>query len=175
MNINYSFADTYYGEVLIASVDSGICYLAFVDDGHEQALSELRHHFSGALFHEQMDSFQEEGLKVLSDRTIENGFRGKLVFEGSQLQLKVWEELLKIPVGKLTTYGEIARSIGLPKASRAVATAIGQNRIAVLVPCHRVIRSDGKLGGYHWGMERKKKLIAWETVSLATLEAHNIK
>lgn len=163
INLNFSFAVTFHGEVLIASTQLGVCYLAFVDDGHEQALSELQRRFPGMLFHEQMDSFQEESLIFLSETVWKDKTALMLDIAGTEFQRKVWQELMKIPVGELTTYREIAQSIGLPKASRAVGTAIGQNPIAILIPCHRVIRSDGTLGGYHWGLERKKKLIEWET------------
>jgi AraC family transcriptional regulator of adaptative response/methylated-DNA-[protein]-cysteine methyltransferase len=86
----------------------------------------------------------------------------KLHLKGSPFQLKVWETLLKIPMGKLTTYGAVAKQIQLPKASRAVGTAIGENPVAFLIPCHRIIQSTGAFGGYHWGSIRKTAMIGWE-------------
>jgi AraC family transcriptional regulator of adaptative response/methylated-DNA-[protein]-cysteine methyltransferase len=82
---------------------------------------------------------------------------------GSDFQLKVWESLLKIPMGKLTTYGTIAKQIGNPKAARAVGTAIGSNPVAFLIPCHRIIQSSGITGGYMWGPTRKTAIIGWES------------
>ena len=86
--------------------------------------------------------------------------------KGTEFQLKVWETLLKIPVGQLTTYGNIAREIQMPQASRAVGTAIGDNPVAFLIPCHRIIQSTGILGGYHWGTTRKAAIIGWEAAQL---------
>ena len=90
----------------------------------------------------------------------------KLYLKGTPFQLKVWETLLKVPVGKLTTYGAIAERIGQPSASRAVGTAIGSNPIAFLIPCHRVIQSSGVLGGYRWGTTRKTAIIGWENAQV---------
>ena len=86
----------------------------------------------------------------------------KLHLKGTDFQLKVWETLLKIPVGGLTTYGDIAVGINNPRACRAVGTAVGENPVAFLIPCHRVIRSSGELGNYHWGEIRKTAIIGWE-------------
>jgi AraC family transcriptional regulator of adaptative response/methylated-DNA-[protein]-cysteine methyltransferase len=86
----------------------------------------------------------------------------KLHLKGTPFQLKVWEALLKVPMGRLTTYGTIARQIALPTASRAVGTAIGDNPVAFLIPCHRIIQSTGLFGGYHWGSLRKTAIIGWE-------------
>lgn len=88
----------------------------------------------------------------------------KLHLNGTAFQLKVWKALLAIPVGQLTTYGELASKIGKPKAARAVGTAIGKNPMAYMVPCHRVVQSDGGLGGYRWGKKRKRKIIEWEII-----------
>jgi AraC family transcriptional regulator of adaptative response/methylated-DNA-[protein]-cysteine methyltransferase len=94
----------------------------------------------------------------------------KLHLKGTAFQLKVWETLLKIPMGKLTTYGSIARQIQVPKASRAVGTAIGDNPVAFLIPCHRIIQSTGVIGGYHWGAIRKTAIIGWEAAHTDTTD-----
>jgi AraC family transcriptional regulator of adaptative response/methylated-DNA-[protein]-cysteine methyltransferase len=86
----------------------------------------------------------------------------KLHLKGTEFQLKVWETLLKIPMGQLSTYGNIAKQIDIPKAARAVGTAVGDNPVAFLIPCHRVIQSSGIFGGYHWGAIRKTAMIGWE-------------
>ena len=88
--------------------------------------------------------------------------RFQLLVRGTKFQVKVWEALLRVPFGALTTYGQIAREIGQPGASRAVGSAVGDNPVAYLIPCHRVIRKEGKLGEYHWGSTRKKAIVGWE-------------
>jgi AraC family transcriptional regulator of adaptative response/methylated-DNA-[protein]-cysteine methyltransferase len=90
----------------------------------------------------------------------------KLHLNGTAFQLKVWENLLKIPVGSLSTYGKIAGEMGKPSASRAIGTAIGKNPVAVLIPCHRVVQSSGKIGGFRWGSKRKSAIIAWEATKI---------
>lgn len=95
---------------------------------------------------------------------IEKAFHFQRMFSDTPFQLKVWESLLKIPMGALSTYGDIATKLGNPKSSRAVGTAIGRNPVAFLIPCHRVIQSSGKIGGYMWGQDRKVAMIGWEAV-----------
>ncbi len=158
--INYSFSNTLFGEILIASTAIGICYMGFADN-HENAFSELKQRFPEAQFVEQIDTHQKNALKIYTEDWNKID-RIKLHLKGTDFQLKVWEALLKIPTGKLTTYGAIAKSIDKPKASRAVGTAIGSNPIAFLIPCHRVIQSTGVFGGYMWGSTRKTAIIGWE-------------
>ena len=108
-----------------------------------------------------VDLFQQNALFIFShDWTKLNEI--KLHLKGTDFQLKVWETLLKIPLGKLVTYGSIAKEIKSPKASRAVGSAIGDNPVAFLIPCHRVIQSTGAFGQYHWGSARKTAMIGWE-------------
>ena len=95
----------------------------------------------------------------------------RLYLKGTKFQLKVWETLIKVPAGRLTTYHQLAQSIGQDKASRAVGSAVASNPVAVLIPCHRVIRSTGCLGNYHWGPERKAAIIGWEAAKAAEPEA----
>ena len=90
----------------------------------------------------------------------------KLHLAGTPFQLKVWESLLKIPMGHLTTYGDIAQTIQNPNASRAVGTAIGSNPVAFLIPCHRVIQNSGHIGGYMWGLDKKSAIIGWEAAQI---------
>lgn len=116
LNINYSFADTPFGKVIVASTDKGICHMAFADEGEE----------------------------------------------GTDFQIRIWQTLLEVPVGGLTTYSAVAQKAGYNGASRAVGTAIGNNPVAFLIPCHRVIKSTGEIGQYHWGTIRKNAIIGWE-------------
>lgn len=157
--INYSFANTFWGNVLVASTTKGICHLSFVES-HELGLIELQDEYPNAIFNEQSDSFQEKALSFLSGSEVK--FL-PLHLRGTEFQLKVWEALLKIPFGELVSYGDLSTQIGNPKASRAVGSAIGSNPVAYLIPCHRVIQSTGLFGGYKWDLSRKKAIIGWES------------
>lgn len=164
VNINYSFAFTQFGLVIVATTPKGICYLAF-DDTEQTALQGLVNRFPNADFHQQTDSMQTNALQIFQDDW-SNISEIKLHLKGTDFQLKVWEALLKIPLGALVTYGNIAEKIGQTNASRAVGTAIGSNPIAFLIPCHRVIQSTGNIGGYMWGSTRKSAIIGWESAQL---------
>lgn len=161
LNINYSFSESPFGKVIAASTEKGICYMAFETD-HHKALVDLQAKFPNASFFERKDDFQNNALSIFSKDWSELNTI-KLHLKGTDFQLKVWESLLTIPMGKLSTYGNLADKIGNPNASRAVGTAIGSNPVAFLIPCHRVIQSTGKIGGYMWGSERKQLIIGWES------------
>ncbi|WP_332606335.1 methylated-DNA--[protein]-cysteine S-methyltransferase [Acinetobacter sp. ESBL14] len=160
LTIHYQFAETLFGEVLIASTHKGICALSFVDN-RADALKQLIAQFPQAVIIEQLDAFQHSAL-ALFQKDQPQLAEIKLHLKGTEFQLKVWQSLLKIPMGQLSTYGELAKAIEHPKAARAVGTAIGSNPVAFLIPCHRVIQSTGALGGYEWGTLRKTALIGWE-------------
>lgn len=159
--INYRFTESPFGNLIIASTQKGICYMAFEEDNHK-AFQSLKLKFPNAGLREKPDTIQQNALSIF-----QNDWRNlpeiKLHLKGTDFQLKIWETLLKIPLGKLTTYGDIASRIGSSNASRAVGTAIGSNPVAFLIPCHRVIRSSGNLGGYMWGNTRKSAIIGWES------------
>ena len=158
--IHYSFAETPFGNILTASTPKGICYMAFADE-EKNALAELQHHFPRARFTTFTDFIQQNALYLFThDWNKINEI--KLHLRGTDFQLKVWETLLQIPAGQLSTYGKIAEKIRQPKASRAVGAAIGSNPVAFLIPCHRVIQSTGMIGGYMWGPVRKAAMIGWE-------------
>lgn len=160
LTINYSFAETPFGNILVASTPRGICHMAFADD-EKQALDSLQEMFPNAAYHQMVDLAQQNVLYIFThDWTELNQI--KLHLKGTEFQLKVWETLLKIPLGQLATYGHIAKHIQQPTASRAVGTAIGDNPVAFLIPCHRVIQSTGVFGQYHWGSIRKTAMIGWE-------------
>ncbi len=161
LSINYSFSESPFGNLITASTEKGICYMAFENDT-ETALGNLKLRFPNASFFEKQDELQHNALSIFDkDWTKLNTV--KLHLKGTDFQLKVWESLLTIPMGKLSTYGSLAGKIGHVKASRAVGTAIGSNPVAFLIPCHRVIQSSGKLGGYRWGSERKQLMVGWES------------
>ena len=162
--INYSFAESPFGNIIVAATPKGICHLAFAED-NETALTDLQMRFPNARFTQQLDFIQQNALFVFShDWSRPNEI--KLHLKGTDFQIKVWESLVKIPLGNLSTYGKIAEQIKKPKASRAVGTAIGSNPVAFLIPCHRVIQSTGQFGGYHWGSDRKAAMIGWEACQL---------
>ena len=160
LEINHSFEATPFGNLLVASTMRGICYMAFEEE-QQLALSKLRAKFPNATLNEKPDLIQQNAMLIFqADWTKLK--QVKLHLKGTDFQLKVWESLLKIPMGRLSTYGSIAREIDLPNASRAVGTAIGSNPVAFLIPCHRVIQSSGIFGGYMWGPTRKAAIIGWE-------------
>ncbi len=157
----YSFAETFQGEMLVASTPEGVCYLAFVTGSRDASLAEMAAGFPGVRFEERTDEYQRRALAALSADK-ENMEVVPLHLKGTDFQLRVWRELLKIPFGETATYKDIAAALQIPRACRAVGTAIGNNPVSVLIPCHRVLRTDGALGGYHWGLERKIQLLEWE-------------
>ncbi|WP_317193103.1 methylated-DNA--[protein]-cysteine S-methyltransferase [Pedobacter segetis] len=159
--ISYSFTESNFGSLIVASTLKGICYMAFEND-ETQAIDNLRLKFPNAVFKKKLDRLQQNALHIFQKEWT-NLHQIKLHLKGTDFQLKVWETLLKIPMGQLSTYGDIAHQIDKPTASRAVGTAIGSNPVALLIPCHRVIQSTGNFGGYMWGSTRKKAIIGWES------------
>ncbi|MEA4916367.1 methylated-DNA--[protein]-cysteine S-methyltransferase [Proteiniphilum sp.] len=168
LSINYSFAGTLFGKIIVAATPKGLCYMAFADD-EQEAFDALRLMFPKAAYQQQADEMQKKALSFFSRDWNEHD-PIKCHLKGTDFQLKVWDTLLKIPMGQLTTYGDIAALIDNPKASRAVGSAVGDNPVSVLIPCHRVIRSSGELGGYHWGLTRKTAIIGWEAARMECAE-----
>ena len=160
LEINYSYAESPFGHVLVASTAKGICYLGFADD-KEQALTRLRAMFPAATYTQMLDRLQQHALYIFTQDWSKLD-QIKLHLKGTDFQLKVWEALIKIPLGKLTTYQQIAGAVSSAGASRAVGAAVGSNPVAFLIPCHRVIRATGAFGEYMWGANRKTAMIAWE-------------
>ncbi len=159
LHIYYSHAETIFGNILIASTGKGICHISFVQEAND--LSGLITRFPAARLDQKTDLHQQEALKMFRDDWSDLD-KVKLHLKGTPFQIKVWNALLQIPLGSIKSYLEIAKEIGDSKASRAVGTAIGNNPIAYIIPCHRVITSSGNLGGYHWGIDRKSAIIGWE-------------
>lgn len=160
LNIQYQFVDSLFGHLFIATTSRGICTLVFVETKSE-GLAALRHIFPLARLEEISNARMTNALTHLSEASPKTT---PLTFhiKGTPFQQQVWNALLHIPRGKLTTYGAIAAQIQRPTACRAVGTAIGANPVALLIPCHRVVQADGGLGNYHWGAERKRKILNWE-------------
>jgi len=164
LSINYSYAESPFGNIIVASTPKGICYMAFAEN-EETATANLKAHFPNADFKQKLDLIQQNALYIFT-HDWDKLNQIKLHLKGTDFQLKVWETLLKIPMGNLSTYGQIAGEIQNPKASRAVGTAIGSNPVAFLIPCHRVIQSSGHFGGYMWGTTRKTAIIGWEAAQM---------
>jgi AraC family transcriptional regulator of adaptative response/methylated-DNA-[protein]-cysteine methyltransferase len=165
LQINYSFAATPFGEIIIASTIKGICHIAFIKN-KKDAVENLLYFFPNSTLIKKTDRLQQGALRFFTGdwNDLE---KIKLHLKGTAFQLKVWQSLLHIPFGNRATYSTIAANIKHPKASRAVGTAIGDNPVAFLIPCHRVIRSSGIIGDYHWGSGRKAAMLGWETAKLA--------
>lgn len=161
IRIEYGFHETPFGNCLIAVTGRGICWLSFVgsDQDERQAFEEMKTSWYNSVFHPEQELTGELVGKIFSPSLKE---KLHLYVKGTNFQVKVWEALLRIPPGALTTYQDIAQLINNPKALQAVGSAVGSNAIAYLIPCHRVIRKNGVLGEYRWTPARKKSLIGWE-------------
>lgn len=167
LSINYSFAESPFGNILVASTLKGICYMAFADE-QQKAFSELKKIFPNAKYQQVVDLMQQNALYIFT-KDWNKLDKIKLHVRGTNFQIKVWETLLKIPAGQLSSYGKIACAIENPTASRAVGTAIADNPVAFIIPCHRVIQSSGNFGQYRWGSTRKTAMIGWEAAKEATI------
>ena len=165
LSLQYSFSETPFGTITIASTYKGICHMAFCTSP-EEGLSSLRMRFPNARCTQHTDSYQQDALSIFTKDWSELN-QIKLHLKGTSFQIKVWEALLQVPIGQLTTYASLAAGIDNEKASRAVGSAVGDNPVAFLIPCHRVIRSTGEFGHYHWGSSRKKAMIGWEMARIS--------
>ena len=163
IEISYSQHQTIYGDATIASTAKGVCFLTF--ENNEEALKGLRKEFVSAnLIYEVKDQHQQ-ALNIFSLKW-ESLDILKLHVKATDFQLKVWGELLEIPIGSTSNYGILADKLNIPNGARAVGTAIGSNPVAFLIPCHRVVQSTGGLGGFRWGLELKRKWLVWEEESI---------
>ena len=163
LSIYYSYPETIFGASCVASTNKGVCYLAFGDTA--TAYKELVEMFPHANYIQQEQPIHLQAVAFLQNP--ESSLSSlQLHIKGTDFQLKVWDALLKIPLGELTTYGHISNHLNNPKANRAVGTAVGSNPISYIIPCHRVIRSSGELGGYHWGLDLKVAMIGWEAAKV---------
>ncbi len=157
LEIEYNFYETRFGKSLVACTNKGVCFLAFGEK--EEMLKELKQRFPKAVLSEIENTFHQKAIKSVQGEKIS---ALPLHLYGTDFQLKVWKALLQIPSGKLATYKTLAQFIGNPQAMRAVGTAVGANPVSYVIPCHRIVRTDGGLGGYHWGLNFKKQMIEKE-------------
>ncbi|WP_305863537.1 bifunctional helix-turn-helix domain-containing protein/methylated-DNA--[protein]-cysteine S-methyltransferase [Aliarcobacter butzleri] len=159
VQITYGFGQTPFGEALIGFTDKGICYLGFIDNNKKEIFQRFNELWENAnlVFDEKLAYEYLENIFVKNQKY-------PLLVKGTNLQINVWKALLNLPNGIVATYSDIANYLDKPKAVRAIASAIGKNHIGYLIPCHRVIAKSGAMSGYRWGIERKKILIAYESV-----------
>jgi AraC family transcriptional regulator of adaptative response/methylated-DNA-[protein]-cysteine methyltransferase len=174
LDMAYGFHASPFGEALLIATDRGLAGLAFVDEDRGQTrqdtLSDMMQRWPKARYVEAPPKTAPYARQIFAQHwSREQPVR--LVMIGTDFDVRVWETLLRIPMGRAVSYTDIARHIGQPSASRAVGSAVGRNPISFVVPCHRVLRGDGSLGGYHWGLTRKRALIGWETGRLAAGQA----
>ena len=159
LEIFWGWFDSPFGAALVMGTSKGICGLAFASEtGADAAMKDLVSRWPNARFTQNTGA-----LAPLVEAAFAQKGETALHLIGAPFQIKVWEALLQIPSGQVTTYSEIASAIGRPKAVRAVGTAVGRNPVSWLIPCHRALRKSGALGGYHWGLPVKRALLAWES------------
>jgi AraC family transcriptional regulator of adaptative response/methylated-DNA-[protein]-cysteine methyltransferase len=161
ISMYYGFHESPFGTCMVASVDQKLCRFDFIID-ESDSTSQLKNEFKGATLIRDQHETQIFVNRIFSNGDSKAKDRISLWLKGTPFQLKVWEALLKIPEGFLASYDMIAAAIGQPGASRAVGSAIGKNPIAYLIPCHRVIRKEGKIGHYRWGTPRKMAILGFE-------------
>jgi AraC family transcriptional regulator, regulatory protein of adaptative response / methylated-DNA-[protein]-cysteine methyltransferase len=167
LDIAYGFHATPFGDAVVLATARGVAGLAFVNDdagqSRPEALADMTRRWPAASFIEAPTATQPHAAGIFNRESWTREQPVRLVLIGTDFEVRVWESLLRIPMGRAVTYADIARHLGRPSASRAVGSAVGRNPISFVVPCHRVLRGDGNLGGYHWGLTRKRALIGWET------------
>lgn len=164
IEVQYGFHETPFGTALVGVTDRGVCWLSFLpeDGAPANELELLKEHWNQSVFRQNQLRTVEVIQSVFGDHDPMAPKKLHLFVKGTNFQIKVWEALLRLPLGAVTTYQGIAEQINNPKAMQAVGSAVGSNHIAYLIPCHRVIRKDGILGEYRWSAMRKKSIIGWE-------------
>ncbi len=166
LEIAYGFHDSRFGRALVMSTSRGLCGLAFADDGGESAaLSDMTRRWPDAVYTENTAATAPYAARAFDQTMWKAGQPLRVVLIGTDFEVRVWEGLLTIPLGKLNTYSGLAAQIGKAGASRAVGAAVGKNPISFVVPCHRVIGKSGALTGYHWGLTRKRAMLGWEAAA----------
>ena len=167
LEISYGFHGSPFGDALLMATPRGLCGLAFVNEdageGRTEALADMTKRWPKATYIESPDAMAGFATEIFGRHKTSVKDPVRLVLIGSDFEVRVWQTLLRIPMGQAVSYQHIAKHMGQPTASRAVGSAVGRNPISFVVPCHRVLRGDGTLGGYHWGLTRKRALIGWET------------
>ncbi len=161
LNINYCLQETPFGNIIIASTENGICLLNFILENESDKTSveiKIKKLFGRCIINNITDEYQQRALRMIC-REDKGTEPLKINLKGTEFQFAVWRAISEIPAGQVVTYKEIALKAGYPKALRATGSAVGANPVAILIPCHRVVRSDGDLGNYRYGRELKKIIL----------------
>jgi AraC family transcriptional regulator of adaptative response/methylated-DNA-[protein]-cysteine methyltransferase len=168
LTVSYGFHPSLFGTALIMATGRGLCGLAFSDLGEERAaLDDMRRRWPRANYVEDSARTAAIAARIFDKNLWRQDRPLRVVLIGTDFEVRVWETLLRIPLGRATTYSNIAGLIGAPKAVRAVGAAVGKNPISFVVPCHRVLGKSGALTGYHWGITRKRAMLGWEAGRVA--------
>jgi AraC family transcriptional regulator of adaptative response/methylated-DNA-[protein]-cysteine methyltransferase len=163
LTLAYGFHPSPFGDALVIATERGLAGLAFADpDERYSALADMQHRWPRAQFHEDPARTAPLARRIFDPAQWREDQPLRVVMIGTDFEVRVWETLLRIPVGRVTTYSDIAMTLHAPKAARAVGAAVGKNPLAFVVPCHRVIGKSGDLTGYHWGLTRKRAMLGWE-------------
>jgi AraC family transcriptional regulator of adaptative response/methylated-DNA-[protein]-cysteine methyltransferase len=163
LTISYGFHPSPFGTALVMATERGLCGLAFADEGEERtALDDLRGRWPNARYVENQARTAQVAQRIFQPAQWRRETPLRVVLIGTDFEVRVWETLLTIPLGRAATYSDIARRVCTEKAARAVGAAVGKNPISFVVPCHRVLGKNGALTGYHWGLTRKRAMLGWE-------------
>jgi AraC family transcriptional regulator of adaptative response/methylated-DNA-[protein]-cysteine methyltransferase len=163
LTLRFGFHDCPFGRALVIVTDQGLAGLAFADDGLEKdTLIDMQSRWPDAAYIEDWLATKPYADRIFKPENWRKDQPLRVVFIGSDFEIRVWETLLRIPLGKRSTYSDVANHIGRPKAARAVGAAVGRNPVSFVVPCHRVLGKSGSLCGYHWGLTRKRAILGWE-------------
>ena len=172
MMLRYGFHPSPFGTAIVMATSRGLAGLAFADPGEEQAaLADMKGRWPNATYVEDYLSTAPLAQRIFVPKLWRSDQPLRVVLIGTDFEVRVWETLLKIPMGKAVSYSDIANKISAPKASRAVGTAVGKNPVSFVVPCHRALGKDGKLTGYHWGITRKQAMLGWEAGQVSASRA----
>lgn len=170
LTLAYGFHPSPFGEAIVVTTPRGLAGLGFVDgEDRGAALADMTRRWPNAAFVADQAGTADAASRAFDPEAWKADRPLRVVFIGSDFEVRVWESLLRIPMGAATTYATIAAHIGKPKAARAVGAAVGRNPISFVVPCHRVIGSTGALTGYHWGLTRKQAMLGWEAGRAGTV------
>jgi AraC family transcriptional regulator of adaptative response/methylated-DNA-[protein]-cysteine methyltransferase len=168
LRLSYGFHPSPFGEALIVATERGLAGLGFVDDSdREAALADMKARWPKAEYVEDQAATAPLARRIFDPLAWQQEQPLRVVLIGTDFEVRVWQTLLRIPLGRATTYSEIANRVGKPSAARAVGAAVGKNPISFVVPCHRVLGRSGALTGYHWGLTRKQAILGWEAGRLA--------
>jgi AraC family transcriptional regulator of adaptative response/methylated-DNA-[protein]-cysteine methyltransferase len=168
LTVHYGFHPCPFGLALVMTTDRGLCGLAFADAGGElAALEDMRQRWPNARYVEDSARTAIHAQRIFDSGRWKPNTPLRIVLIGTDFEIRVWETLLSIPMGRATTYSDIAKKLGKPKAARAVGSAVGKNPMSFVVPCHRVLGKSGNITGYHWGLTRKRAMLGWEAARVS--------